>query len=94
VIFRLDPTDLEHPAWQASTIKQSVWVRAELECFAREKVARVTATLVKPLGRYSTIQQSPWYLEKLTTCTLDPTRAGVPVDQVTTADGRLLGLAA
>ena len=89
MVYRLDPKKSYDPSWQASSIKESVWVWATLENTAREKVAHATLAAVRVQKGYPKIS-SPWLLANVTTCTLDPSRTDIPRDKVVGADGRAL----
>jgi hypothetical protein len=89
MIYRLEPVNLDHPSWQASWVKEAVWVLAFDENSARGKVAMATLTAV-PTALGAPMARSPWDLVDVTSCIPDPSRADVPSDKAITADGRTL----
>jgi hypothetical protein len=87
-VYRLDPipTSLTDPRWEASSVRECVWVRASTPDEARKKVARATLS-VTPVRPGKPLLLSPWYDDTLAIYVMD-TRSGVPEDTVITADGR------
>ena len=88
-VYRLDPKRPYDLSWQASRVKEPVWVSATIEDAAREKVARATLMAVRLPKGYPPIT-SPWLLANVTTCILDLSRTDIPRDKVVAADGRAL----
>jgi len=87
-VYRLEPIKADDPSWQASSVKDALWVRADLDNSAREKVAHATMTAAKPAGRFASVKLSPWYQSAVTSCQLDHSRTDVPEGAVVRADGR------
>ncbi len=91
IVYRLDPIKMDDTSWKASSVKESVWVHADYEDSARDKVAAATAMALKPAHTYAPIEfQSPWYYYEVTSCKSDSSRADVPYDKPITADRRTL----
>src|SRR5262249_28658761 len=91
-LYRLTPIKMDDPSWEASSIKEAVWVWATLPDSARDKVAHATLVAMKPRARFAPIFASPWRLYAVTSCEPDPCRTDVPLDKPIIADGRPLGL--
>lgn len=81
-IFRLDPITLDDVRWEASTVKESLWVCASTAARARQLVAAQT------LPVNGAKLHSPWLVDALTTCEREPWTRDVPVGTVIRADAR------
>jgi hypothetical protein len=74
-IYRLEPVETGHGAWERSTVRKAILVRAEDERRARQYAALLTMTVGK-------VEMSPWLDSLLATCaelTVTPTLSTGPV---------------
>jgi hypothetical protein len=78
-VYRLDPIKLNHPRWEASTIKETVWVIAENPKEARDLVAAKTLHLTA-IQIEQPLLLSPWIDDKISVCVLqtEPTNHPSP----------------
>lgn len=83
-IYRLDPLDPGHRSWTNSDEKDSVWASAETPEAARELVADKTKLGDEDAG------ESPWRLEAVTSCVVEPTMTHVDAGTVVRGDGSLV----
>lgn len=83
-VYRLDPIDLNHAAWQFSCEQDSVWAGASTPINARELVAKSTRTGAPKSA-------SPWEDETVTSCVLEPTMTHIDAGAVVRADGSGIG---
>lgn len=88
-VYRLDPNplNLDHPSWQASSIKEAVWAGAESPNAARELVARLTMQLVQPATKFAPKILSPWLDSAITSCVWYPEMSHTPDGTVMTVVG-------
>jgi molybdate transport system regulatory protein len=91
-VYRLDPMILSHPSWQASSIKELLFVGAGSDKEAREFAAKKTIAMVTA-ARFAAKLHSPWLDSKITSCVLDPSKTDVNEGEVVTANGRSLPIA-
>ena len=90
-VYRLAPANLDHPSWEASSVKEPVWVWAADDKSARDKAAVATLlTRPKSVGVRLKTPESPWRLNDVTACKPDPARSNVPPYKPITGDGRVL----
>jgi hypothetical protein len=90
-VYRLEPIKPDDPSWEASTVKETVWVWATDDKSARDKVAGATLLARrKSVGVTLKAAQSPWRLYDVTSCKPDPARSNVPPYKPITRDGRVL----
>lgn len=66
-LFRLEPTYLDDPQWQASSVAETVWVAAATPARARQLVAEQTFSPVA-VGPNVAKLPSPWLSDSLTKC--------------------------
>jgi hypothetical protein len=86
-VYCLDPLDPGHPSWKNSNEKDRVWAAAPTLKKARELVAAKTKLHVQSAAG----DESPWLLEAVTSCLLEPTMTHVDAGTVVRADGSLVG---
>jgi hypothetical protein len=90
-IFRLDPVEenLDSYHWEASTMSPvTVWVRAENEADARQKLTRATIIATRAVhGRDTPI--APWKDSGHASCALDD-KFDPPEGVILTAEGKTL----
>ena len=86
-VYRLDPIILNDPCWQASSIKELLFVGASNDKEAREFAAQKTMAMVtRP--RFAAKLHSPWLDGKITSCVLESSKHDVAEGQVVTAGGQ------
>lgn len=85
-VFRLDPIDHASPRWEASTAKETIFIKASDPWEARQRAQMLTlrAVHVRP---GSPVLHSPWLDDKLTMCVLEPSRDDVPDGAVINVQG-------
>jgi hypothetical protein len=76
-LFRLEPTYLDDPQWQASSVVETVWVAAATPARARQLVAEQTFAPVAAGPRAATLP-SPWLSDSLTKCVPEKWVTDVP----------------
>lgn len=86
-IYRLDPIDSNHPSWQNSVEKDSVWASAPTPKEARDLVAEKT----KPGVQGAIGFKSPWQDEAVTSCVWEPSMTYIDPWTVARADGSIVG---
>jgi len=85
--YRLDPIDLAHLRWKASSIREVVWAAADSPEEARKLVAAKTVR-VPDASQTSAKLASPWLDDRLTSCVWEPSRADLPDGAVVDSRGR------
>lgn len=85
-VYRLDPIDLAHLRWKASTIREVVWAAADTPEAARALVAAKTMR-APDTGRTSAKLISPWLDDRLTSCVWEPSKDDVPDGAVVDSRG-------
>jgi hypothetical protein len=88
-VYRLDPINFTDPCWQASSVKELLFVGANNDNAAREFAAQKT-TMMVPRARFPAKLHSPWLDAKITSCGLETSKHDVAEGQVVTASGRPL----
>jgi hypothetical protein len=90
-VFRLAPIDIRasDEKWQASTLKEPLWVEARDDLAARHLVEAATLTMVdvRPGRR---LLFSPWLDDVVTSCWVDTDATTPPVGHLATASGRMI----
>jgi hypothetical protein len=72
-VYRLDPINLNDPCWQASSVKELLFVGANNDKEAREFAAQQTTAMVSP-ARFAAKLHSPWLDAKITSCVLESSK--------------------
>lgn len=85
--YRLDPIDLAHERWKASSIGEVVWAVADSPEEARKLVAAKTVR-VPDASQMSAKLASPWLDDRLTSCLWEPSRADLSDGAVVDSLGR------
>jgi hypothetical protein len=89
-IFCLQPVDdTSDPRWEATSLKEGCWVRAETENEARAAVELATQRMVDH-DPAKGILYSPWQDAKLTTCWPDSPSITVPEGIIVTVSGKTI----
>lgn len=85
-VYRLDPISLNDPCWQASSVKELLFVGARSDKEARQFAAGKTMAMVTA-ARFASKLHSPWLDSEITSCVLKSSKNDVPEGQVVTARG-------
>jgi hypothetical protein len=89
-VYRLDPIDLNDPAWRRSSEKGPLWASALTPGKARILAANKTPEILEPNPRGTFGSFSPWLHEHLATCVLDTCKGQIPDGTVKRADGSVV----
>ena len=89
-LYRLDPIDIDHTSWAASSVKETVWVGAATDRAARDFVANKTLTVVNPIEKFSPKVNSPWLDDRVTSCVWETDGRKLPEGTVVRADWKPL----
>lgn len=89
--FYLEPKDddLSAPEWEATSVKEGVWVTADDENHARMIMQLATPVMTGRREGHK-IVFSPWLNPELTTCVLENPPEPLPEGKIRTTGGKLM----
>jgi hypothetical protein len=91
-VFYLEPSEINDPSWQASSLKEGCWTEASTEAMARHQVECATFAMV-PAQSGTEVVLSPWVQPQLANCRVDNSRQ-IPSGQVLSNTGKIIDIPA